>query len=44
MLEREKQVIIKDLEGSGSCLTSGNILSLAGANRENHKRKVNLTS
>jgi hypothetical protein len=28
------------LEGSGNILISGNILSFAGANGENHKKKI----
>lgn len=35
MLLCEKQTVIKDLEGSGRSLISGNILSLAGANHKN---------
>jgi hypothetical protein len=38
MLGREEQVIIKDSEGSGNILISGNILSFAGANGETHKK------
>jgi hypothetical protein len=40
MLGREEQVIIKDSEGSGNILISGNILSFAGANGQNHKKII----